>query len=405
MANFKQILSDSANKVTNRAKKIAQGVNNTISNIKSAVAKAARTKEILEEIVILKASLLTTNIEYKGQLNKLDNKFNTSTTGEYSLEDYILDKFDTEKYYNKLIETINKQISDLNEELNTNTQGFFGLKKTEAERLARLKSDKISETRNNTKNKLTIPIPKSFNDIVNTINTILSILFQFISVNNAKITETVDNVNNIISSAITKNEIETAKLLRNQALTLINTNKQSLQNVNKIISIIELIVQILNPIINALNFLPPLSITGATIQLLQKLQKILNDSSSLLSTANLITSKLLEDLIFQESRLLQINNILDINLENLTSSEISALINDARSGLGYLNGYDYKGFKFYIKEEEDPNFVVKGNKRRYAVALNKDGNEILKSQYSFTLEPDILVEELKLIIDEKNLVS
>jgi hypothetical protein len=89
----------------------------------------------------------------------------------------------------------------------------------------------------------------------------------------------------------------------------------------------------------------------------------------------------------------------------LTSSEISALINDARSGLGYLNGYDYKGFKFYIKEEEDPNFVVKGNKRRYAVALNKDGNEILKSQYSFTLEPDILVEELKLIIDEKNLVS
>jgi len=405
MANLKQILSNSANKVTNRAKKIAQGVNNTISNIKSAVAKAARTKEILEEIVILKASLVTIDIEYIGQLNKLDNKFNTSTTGEYSLEDYILDKFDTENYYNKLIETINKQIFDLNEELNNNTQGFFGLKKTEAERLARLKADKISEIQNNTKNKLTIPIPKSFNDIVNTINTILSILFQFISVTNAKITETVDNVNNIISSAITKNEIETAKLLRNQAVTLINTNKQSLQNVNKIISIIELIIQILNPIINALNFLPPLAITGATIQLLQKLQKILNDSSSLLSTANLITSKLLEDLIFQESRLLQINNILDINFENLTSTEISALINDARSGLGYLKGYDYKGFRFFIKEEENPNFVVKGNKRRYAIALNKDGNEILKSQFSFTLEPDILVEELKLIIDEKNLVA
>ena len=403
MANLKQILSNSANKVTNRAKKIAQGINNTISDIKSSVAKAARTKEILEEIALLKVSLVTTDIEYKGQINKLDNKFNTSTTGEYSVEDYVLDRFDTEKYYNKLIETISKQITDLNEELNTNTQGFFGLKKTEAERLARLKADKISETQNNTKNKL--QLPKSFNDIVNTINTILSVLFQFISVTNAKIAETVDNVNNIISSAITKNEIETAKLLRNQAVTLINTNKQSLQTVDKIISIIELIIQILSPIINALGFLPPLAITGIVIQLLQRLQKILNDSSALLSTANLITSKLLDDLNYQESRLLQINNILDINFENLTSAEISTLINDARSGLGYLKGYDYKGFRFFIKEEENPNFVVKGNKRRYAVALNKDGNEILKSQYSFTLEPDILVEELKLIIDEKNLVA
>ena len=403
MANLKQILSNSANKVTNRAKKIAQGINNTISDIKSSVAKAARTKEILEEIALLKVSLVTTDIEYKGQINKLDNKFNTSTTGEYSVEDYVLDRFDTEKYYNKLIETISKQITDLNEELNTNTQGFFGLKKTEAERLARLKADKISETQNNTKNKL--QLPKSFNDIINTINTILSVLFQFISVTNAKIAETVDNVNNIISSAITKNEIETAKLLRNQAITLINTNKQSLQTVDKIISIIELIIQILSPIINALGFLPPLAITGIVIQLLQRLQKILNDSSALLSTANLITSKLLDDLNYQESRLLQINNILDINFENLTSAEISTLINDARSGLGYLKGYDYKGFRFFIKEEENPNFVVKGNKRRYAVALNKDGNEILKSQYSFTLEPDILVEELKLIIDEKNLVA
>ena len=139
MANLKQILSNSANKVTNRAKKIAQGINNTISDIKSSVAKAARTKEILEEIALLKVSLVTTDIEYKGQINKLDNKFNTSTTGEYSVEDYVLDRFDTEKYYNKLIETISKQITDLNEELNTNTQGFFGLKKTEAERLARLK--------------------------------------------------------------------------------------------------------------------------------------------------------------------------------------------------------------------------------------------------------------------------
>jgi hypothetical protein len=401
MANLKQILSNSANKVTNRAKKISQGINNTITDIKSAVAKAARTKEILEEIAVLEVSLITTKIEYQTQLNKIDNKFNSG--GYDSIEDYLSDGVNTQNYYEKLIEDINKQINNLKEEYNNLTQNNFGLKKTEAERLARLKADKNNEKQNQAKNKLTIP--KNFGDIVSTINTILSVLFQFISVNNAKIGKTVDDVNNVISSIKTKSDIEKAKLLRDQALILINTNKQSLENINKLITIIELISQILSPIITVLGFLPPLAITGRTIQILQKLQKILNDSIDLLSISNLIISKLLEDLIYQESRLLQINDILDINIENLTPNEISDLINSTRNGLGYLKGYDYKEFKFFIKEENNSLFVVKGNKRRYAVAINKDGNEVLQSQFSFTLEPDILVEELKLQIDQKGLVA
>ena len=74
-------------------------------------------------------------------------------------------------------------------------------------------------------------------------------------------------------------------------------------------------------------------------------------------------------------------------------------------GLGYLSGYDYKGFRFFIKEENNPKFVVKGNKRRYAVAINRIGREVLQSSFSFTLSPDVLVEELKLQIDQKGLVA
>lgn len=405
MANFKQILSNSANKVTNRAQKIARGLSNAANDARSAVAKAARTAEILQEIALLTLSLKKTELEKKAQLNKLDNKFNTSTSGQYTFEDYVLDKLDTEDYYVKLIYTIKNQIDLLKEEYDANTQNLFGLKKTDVERLTRLKENSIAEQQNSAKNKFTIPYPRSFNDIVSAINNVLSILFQFISINNSKITNTVDNVNNIISTATTKDDIEKAKLLRNQAVSLINTNKRSLQTVDRIVSIITTITNILGPLTTALGFLPPLAITGKTIQLLQKLEKLLNDSNALLTTANLITSKLLDDLTYQESRLLQTGNILDINLENLTPEEISTLINDNRGGLGYLKGYDYKGFRFYIKEEENSNFQVKGNKRRYAVALNKDGNEVLKSQFSFTLDPNILVEELKLIIDEKNLVA
>jgi hypothetical protein len=112
-------------------------------------------------------------------------------------------------------------------------------------------------------------------------------------------------------------------------------------------------------------------------------------------------SKLLADLDYQESRLLPIEGLLDSGLNNLTSQQIQNL----GPQLGYLQGYDYKGFKFFIKEENNPNFVVKGNKRRYATAVNKDGNDVLQSSPSFTLEPDVLIEELKLQIDQKGLVA
>jgi len=63
----------------------------------------------------------------------------------------------------------------------------------------------------------------------------------------------------------------------------------------------------------------------------------------------------------------------------------------------------YKGFKFKIKTEENKTFEVKGNKRRYAVAIDRDGVEVLKSDFSFTLDPNDLIDQLKLVIDQRNL--
>ena len=39
------------------------------------------------------------------------------------------------------------------------------------------------------------------------------------------------------------------------------------------------------------------------------------------------------------------------------------------------------------------------------IAKNKSDQEVLQSSYSFTLEPDVLAEELKLLIDQKGLVA
>ena len=101
-------------------------------------------------------------------------------------------------------------------------------------------------------------------------------------------------------------------------------------------------------------------------------------------------------------RLKEINQLLDTksatDLNERQFNELSSAI--------YTNVDDfppYKGFKFKIKVEENKAFEVKGNKRRYAVAIDGDGVEVLKSEFSFTLDPQDLVDQLKLVIDQRNL--
>jgi hypothetical protein len=60
---------------------------------------------------------------------------------------------------------------------------------------------------------------------------------------------------------------------------------------------------------------------------------------------------------------------------------------------------DYKGFSFKI--EEVP-FSPTVNRSR-ALALNSDNIVLLQSELSFTSTPDILIQELKLVIDRDNL--
>jgi hypothetical protein len=112
---------------------------------------------------------------------------------------------------------------------------------------------------------------------------------------------------------------------------------------------------------------------------------------TLVASTNKILDSLILRIIDARNRLKQIGD----TIESKDKSNFGQL--------GYINGADYKGFRFYIKEENDPKFVVQGFKRRFAVAINKDGNEVLKSEASFTLDPDVLIEELKLIITQQNL--
>jgi hypothetical protein len=304
---------------------------------------------------------------------------------------------------------IQDNITSKKTELENKLKGYLPQELQEVEAVLKSSQDTIEAKRNDIRNGNKIKISSS--SVIIVIGVLADYLLGTVSIGNKKIENLVDKVNLFIKNIKTEKDIQKAKLYVNRAKLIINTNRQRLETIQTILSILEILIPLLDVILGLFKSNPvPSAVAGVgvplgTINTIDSKTKTLDDlklaASVLLRIANKIVSKLLDDLNYQESRLLPIEGLLDSGLNNLTASQIQNL----GPQLGYLQGYDYKGFKFFIKEESDPKFVVKGNKRKYATAVNRDGNDILKSTSSFTLSPDVLIEELKLQIDRKGLVA
>ena len=235
--------------------------------------------------------------------------------------------------------------------------------------------------------------------------------FAIILSQRAKLEELVDQVNIYIEQVNTPETIAIATNLRNNAVALINNSikkldklKKNLENITKILSVITVIIII----IEAILLLPFPFLIPIKIKLQPKLQKILKLVASLsviLAIANTILENEISKLNDLIERLKAINALLDDQASlNLNEQQLADLSNTFLP-IGIKNNEfeKYKGFKFKIKEEQNIAFVVKGNKRRYAVAIDRDGVEVIKSELSFTLDPQDLIDQLKLVIDQRNL--
>jgi ribosomal protein S17E len=314
----------------------------------------------------------------------------------------------------KAFETEQKAIKDNIESkqktLENKIKGYLPQELQEVESAYKTAQDTIESKQNDIRNGNRIKVSAS--SVITLIGVLADYLLGTVSIGNKKIEKLVDQVNLFIKNIKTEKDIQKARLYVNRAKLIINVNRQRLETIQTILSILEILIPLLDIILSLFksnpvpSSVPPgVGVPLGTINTIDSKTKTLDDlklaASVLLRIANKIVSKLLADLDYQESRLLPIEGLLDSGLNNLTSQQIQNL----GPQLGYLQGYDYKGFKFFIKEENNSKFVVKGNKRKYATAVNKDGNDILKSTSSFTLSPDVLIEELKLQIDQKGLVA
>ena len=408
-------------KVVKSAKKVGgliqsglERVGKTINNLNQIVIATQsgyeRGEAIIKEEVATRLLLKGLEID-RDQAIKFQNKrFEKGEIDNEGLNDILKEVnkiYDArDKIYNDRLETLKEDRDQLKSSYNEL------LAKTYREASQRKLKQRQAEKTSN-KDKANRPKPT---EIIGFICSFANVIISNIAIGNKKIEALVDDTITIIESATTKQDIEKAKLFRNNALMVISANKKRLTTVQQVIDVLNLLAPLITPIIIFFKTNPipsavppgvgvPLGTIATIDDKTRKLQNIVDSSLSIVSVLSSVVSKLIDDLDYQESRLNQVGNILEQNLDNLSISDLNDLLLSSSQGLGYLSGYDYKGFRFFIKEENNPNFVVKGNKRRYATAVNKDGNDVLQSSPSFTLEPDVLVEELKLQIDQKGLVA
>jgi hypothetical protein len=227
--------------------------------------------------------------------------------------------------------------------------------------------------------------------------------------NNDKIGKLVDDTNIIITSANESGDptkLNNAKLARDNAVRIIQSNEDKITKINEDIQKISIYIAIFSTIVSIISAIPlptaPVPVVTSLIlkfvTILEKANKIVLALSAFLPAISIILQKAID--ILQEYRL----QLLDINgqLEKSIIKNPSLINNPNQFGTDLGT---YKGFKFALREENNPKFEVRGNKRHYAVALDTNNVEVLKSDSSFTLDPNDLIEQLKLIIDRENLIA
>ena len=383
----------------NKAKEtLISGTQSIISNLENQ-----------QKLLILQIKALAE--KQTSELLKLQNKYesNQITEEEYkALEKSINDSIEAE------VNILKIQIKKLGQDItNIRNNPYDRLKKEKA---------KLDDNIKNLKKKIEGTKVKAKKDLIkqvttNAAKTLAPIIalqlansFTALISQRKKLEELVEQINLYIDTQVKdESTLTIATNLRNNAVVLINNSIAKLNRIKGILDGISRILLIISAIIVVLNLViilfppltPPVAVKIPT-DIINKAAALIASLSVILAVASTLLDSEINNLIELRNSLKEASLKLDEKAINDLTDDQFAALSDAFLPAGGNYG-DYKGFKFEIKEEQNPRFVVKGNKRKYAVAIDSDGVEAIKSEFSFTQDPNDLIEQLKLIIDQQNL--
>jgi hypothetical protein len=409
---------------TNIAPVVSPDILKTISASTAIKTFGSQLKDKNKEILIIGNQSKTANIDIelddltKKEIQAGANKNNTIqkaqsdlNTNQITQEQYNDITISANFTYETEIAAINIQRLKLEQDKqNINNNPNDKIKNQQKSFKASIKNLKKKTQEFETKSKQDLTkqvVSNAVKTLVPVIALQLANSFSTLITQRKKLEELVDQINNYIDTKVKdQTTVTIATNLRNNAITLIDNNirklenlKKNIERISKTLSIFSLIILTLNL---AITFLPPLTPPGAVKKLtdiITKATALVSGLSALLVIATTLLSNEIIRLNELRDRLKEVS--LKLDGKTLNFADLTTLTNEFLPAGG--NYGSYKGFKFAIKEEQNQVFVVKGNKRRYAVAIDRYGVEIIKSELSFTLDPNDLIEQLKLIIDQRNL--
>ena len=224
-------------------------------------------------------------------------------------------------------------------------------------------------------------------------------------VNNKKLERLVNQTNAYITLANKSNNLiylTNAKIKRADAVRTLERSEAKVVQIKKVVDTVRTVLTIILLIVSILEALP--IIPPPVKDRIAKYKTIAELLNMILGIISPVLQKEINYLEKLKAQLKQIGDIMDgIVANSLDKDQVAALL----AKVGNTGFGQYKGFNFAIKTEENLGAhqkIVAGKlKRQFAVAIDRDGVEVLQSDYSFTLDPNDLIEQLKLIIDQQNL--
>lgn len=201
---------------------------------------------------------------------------------------------------------------------------------------------------------------------------------------------------------------------KNALLNQINLAEKKIDSINKILKQLKTVITIFQTITITLKALPlptaPVPITVGVINtlssLLEKSNKTITAFKSIINLVEAELNQIKIDLVELKSQIKLIEDKIENNLIQSSEQDNSFeknLLLSRQVQIG-LSSITYNGFKFAIKEETIPGApVISGFKRHYAVAIDTNGVEVLKTDVSFTLDTQVLIDQLIFIIESSGL--
>lgn len=219
--------------------------------------------------------------------------------------------------------------------------------------------------------------------------------------NKAKLLELINKRNKLARQI---NNIYKTVTTLSKTLNITNTAINAIQTGINLIQVIPYPATGIPPI-----GLPPLTtgiieITGATVdrltEELKKARVAINILTITLASLGIFLGVILNLLNILDQLIQQCSEDQNLPFETI-NNELNLLVNQSTgisnsTTISTVQDNTYKGFTLEIKLDETNTTQYK---KRYAQALNKQGVPVLKTESSFASDPQVLVDQLKFIID------